>query len=66
MAIGLGLHVRVGMEDNFHIEKGNLASSNAELVKKAVDIAKLLGRPIATPAQAREIMGLPQEPRQYK
>ncbi|MCC8142083.1 MAG: 3-keto-5-aminohexanoate cleavage protein [Lachnospiraceae bacterium] len=64
-AIAMGCHVRVGMEDNIYIEKGKLASSNAELVQKAVDIATILGRPIATPSQAREIMGLPQEPRQY-
>jgi 3-keto-5-aminohexanoate cleavage enzyme len=66
MGISLGLHVRVGMEDNYYIEKGKLAASNAELVRKAVDIAKLLGRPIATPSQAREMIGLPREPRQYK
>jgi 3-keto-5-aminohexanoate cleavage enzyme len=66
MAIGLGCHVRVGMEDNTYLEKGRLAVSNAELVNKVVSLAKILGRPIATPAQAREIIGLPQEPRQYK
>ncbi len=65
-AIAMGLHVRVGMEDNIYIEKGKLAESNAQLVKKVVDIATILGRPIATPAQAREMMGLPQEPRQYQ
>lgn len=65
IAIAMGLHVRVGMEDNIYIEKGRLAGSNAELVKKAVDIAAMLGRPVATPAQAREMIGLPQEPRHY-
>lgn len=58
MAIVQGMHVRVGMEDNVYLEKGRLAKSNAELVEKIVQIAKLLGRPVATPAQAREIMGL--------
>ena len=58
MAIVQGFHVRVGMEDNVYMEKGVLAKSNAELVEKIVQIAKLLGRPIATPAQAREILGL--------
>lgn len=58
MAIVQGLHVRVGMEDNVYMEKGVLAKSNAELVEKIVQIAKLLGRKIATPAQAREILGL--------
>ncbi|MCD8152907.1 MAG: 3-keto-5-aminohexanoate cleavage protein, partial [Clostridiales bacterium] len=65
-AIAMGCHVRVGMEDNIYIEKGKLASSNAELVRKVVDIAKILGRPIATPAEAREIMGLPKELRMYE
>ena len=57
--ISLGGHVRVGFEDNLYLEKGVLAKSNGEMVAKAVSIAKLLGRPIATPAEAREILGLP-------
>lgn len=64
-AISMGLHVRVGMEDNIYIEKGRLAESNAQLVKKVVDIANILGRPVATPAQAREMLGLPAQPRKY-
>ena len=58
MAIIMGGHVRVGMEDNIYVEKGVLAKSNAELVEKAVRIAKELGREIATPDEAREILGL--------
>jgi 3-keto-5-aminohexanoate cleavage enzyme len=54
-----GGHVRVGFEDNIYLEKGVLAQSNGELVAKAVRIAKELGRPIATPAEARQILGLP-------
>jgi 3-keto-5-aminohexanoate cleavage enzyme len=65
MAMILGCHVRVGMEDNIYIERGKLAESNAQLVEKAVRIAKELGRPIATPAQAREMLGLP-GPRDFK
>ena len=57
--IALGGHVRVGFEDNLYMEKGVLAQSNGEMVAKAVEIAKLLGRPIATPDEAREILGLP-------
>lgn len=57
-SIILGGHVRVGMEDNLYLGRGQLAKSNAELVEKIVRIAKELGRPIATPAQAREILGL--------
>lgn len=64
MAICQGFHVRVGMEDNVYLEKGRLAQSNGELVEKIVTIAKLLGRPVATPAQAREMLGLG-EPRTW-
>ncbi len=58
MAIAMGGNVRVGLEDNIYIEKGVLARSNAELVEKVVRIAKELGRKIATPQRAREILGL--------
>ncbi|WP_117190113.1 BKACE family enzyme [Rhizobium terrae] len=54
----LGGHVRVGLEDNIYLEKGVLAESNAILVKKAVRILKELGGRVATPAEAREILGL--------
>lgn len=53
-----GGHVRVGFEDNIYIEKGVLAKSNGELVEKVVRIARELGREVATPAEAREILGL--------
>lgn len=56
--ISMGGHVRVGFEDNIYIEKGKLAKSNGEMVEKAVKIAELLGREIATPAEARKILGL--------
>ncbi|MCL2366902.1 MAG: 3-keto-5-aminohexanoate cleavage protein [Oscillospiraceae bacterium] len=59
MAILMGGHVRVGFEDNIYIEKGVLAKSNGELVEKAVRLAQELGRPIATPDEARKILGLP-------
>jgi 3-keto-5-aminohexanoate cleavage enzyme len=58
MAIIMGGHVRVGFEDNVYIEKGIPAKSNAELVERVVRIAKELGRAIATPKEAREILGL--------
>ena len=57
--ISLGGHVRVGFEDNLYMEKGVLAESNGQMVAKAVEIAKLLGREIATPDEAREILSLP-------
>jgi 3-keto-5-aminohexanoate cleavage enzyme len=53
-----GGHVRVGFEDNIYLEKGVLAKSNAELVSKAAKLAKELGRQIATPEEARRILGL--------
>lgn len=58
MAMVLGCHVRVGMEDGYYVERGRLAESNAQLVEKIVEIARLLGRRVATPGQARELLGL--------
>lgn len=53
-----GCHVRVGMEDNVYYRKGELAQSNGQLVEKIVKIADLLDRKVATPEEARKIMGL--------
>lgn len=58
LAIVMGGHVRVGLEDNIYVEKGVLAKSNAELVEKVVRLAKELGREVATPNEARAILGL--------
>ena len=55
----LGGNVRVGFEDNIYIEKGKLAKNNAESVGKIVRIAKELGREIASPAETREMLGIP-------
>ncbi|WP_435335825.1 3-keto-5-aminohexanoate cleavage protein [Haloarchaeobius sp. TZWWS8] len=57
-AITMGGHVRVGMEDNIYYRKGELAESNAQLVRRTARIAEELERPIATPAEAREMLGL--------
>jgi 3-keto-5-aminohexanoate cleavage enzyme len=56
MAISLGGHVRVGMEDNPFVVPGQYARSNAELVDKIVRIARELGRDIASPSEARRII----------
>ena len=56
-AIAMGGHVRVGLEDNIYYSRGKLAT-NDELVARVVRIAGELGRPVATPAKAREILGL--------
>ncbi|MCL2286335.1 MAG: 3-keto-5-aminohexanoate cleavage protein [Firmicutes bacterium] len=58
LAIISGGHVRVGFEDNVYLSRGVLAKSNGELVDKVVRIAKELGRAIASPAEARQILGL--------
>lgn len=55
----LGGHVRVGLEDNIYIRKGVLARDNAELVEKAVTIVENLGGSIASPSEARAMIGLP-------
>jgi uncharacterized protein (DUF849 family) len=57
-AVLLGGHPRVGLEDNLYLEKGKLAPSNAALVEKAAKIIEILGDHVATPADARQILGL--------
>jgi 3-keto-5-aminohexanoate cleavage enzyme len=57
-ALLMGGNIRVGLEDTAYYNKGELAKSNAQLVKRVVRIAKEIGRPIATPDQARKILGL--------
>ena len=58
MGMLLGGHVRVGMEDNLYISRGIMAENNAQFVEKIVRIAGEIGRPIATPDEARDILGL--------
>ncbi len=57
-AVLLGGHVRVGLEDNIYLGKGKLAPSNAALVEKARGIIEILGDHVATPADARQILGI--------
>ncbi len=65
LATLMGGHVRVGLEDNVYYSRGQKAKSNAELVQRSVRIAQELNRPVATPAQARAILGLRSQPSQY-
>jgi 3-keto-5-aminohexanoate cleavage enzyme len=58
VAIAMGGHVRVGLEDNLHYSRGRLAR-NEELVARVARIAAEAGRPVATPNQARKLLGLP-------
>jgi uncharacterized protein (DUF849 family) len=57
-AVILGGHVRVGLEDNLYLERGRLTPSNAALVAKATKIVELLGCAVATPADARQMLGI--------
>ena len=54
----MGGNARVGLEDNLYLERGRVAKSNAEQVAKIVRIARELGIEPATPAEARQILGL--------
>jgi len=54
----LGGHVRVGLEDNIYLGRGQLAPSNAALVEKAARIVEVLGDHVATAADARQILGI--------
>lgn len=58
IAIALGGHVRTGLEDNIYYSRGVLSEGNAPLVARLVRIAGELGRPVATPEEARGMLGL--------
>jgi 3-keto-5-aminohexanoate cleavage enzyme len=64
-SIVMGAHVRTGMEDNVYYKKGELAQSNGQLVERLAWFAQELGREVATPLQARQMLGLSETPRQY-
>lgn len=57
LAVVMGGHVRVGLEDNLYYHKGVLAT-NQQLVARVARIAAEVGRPVATPDEARQILGL--------
>jgi 3-keto-5-aminohexanoate cleavage enzyme len=58
ISLGFGGHVRTGLEDNVLYRPGELATGNEQLVERAVRLAAEFGRPIATPDEAREIVGV--------
>ncbi|HPQ43313.1 MAG TPA: 3-keto-5-aminohexanoate cleavage protein [Syntrophales bacterium] len=62
MALIMGGHIRVGMEDNIYLERGVLAKTNAQLVERVIRVCKEYGRDIATPAETRDILGLRKNP----
>ena len=59
MGLVLGGHVRVGLEDNLYFRKGQKAGGNAEMVARIKRIAEDMNREVATPNQARQMLGLP-------
>ena len=59
LSILLGGQVRVGFEDNVHYQKGQLAESNAQLVARAARLGRELGCEIVSPADARQMLGIP-------
>ena len=56
--LAMGSDVRVGLEDCIYLNKGVLAKSNAEMVEKAVSLARAIGKEPATPAEARAMWGM--------
>jgi 3-keto-5-aminohexanoate cleavage enzyme len=58
VTLALGGHIRTGLEDVVYVGPGKFADSNAQLVTKAKAICEAVGRPVATPARAREILGI--------
>ena len=59
--IAAGGHARAGLEDNIRLDKHTLAPSNAALVKRVTELCAGYERPVATPQQARQILGLSQK-----
>jgi uncharacterized protein (DUF849 family) len=56
--VAAGGHARAGLEDNIRLDRDHLAPSNAALIKRVTDLCEKYERPVATPAQARDILGL--------
>jgi len=65
LAILMGGHARVGMEDNIYYARGEKLKSNAQVVERTVRIAHELNREIATPAEARKMLGISETPSEY-
>ena len=61
-AASLGGNVRVGLEDNFYLPSGEMASSNGDLVAAAAQAVELSGRSVASPSDARALLSLQDPP----
>lgn len=55
--LAMGGHIRVGLEDNIYLGKG-IKATNVQLVERAVQVIKIFGKEVATPEEARQILGL--------
>ena len=62
LALMMGGHARVGLEDNLYYSRGRKLADNGEAVRRVVRIAGELNRTIATPAETRTLLGLPSKP----
>lgn len=60
LGLVMGGHVRTGLEDNIFYRRGELATGSAQLVERIVRLAAEVERPVATPTEARQILGLPE------
>jgi 3-keto-5-aminohexanoate cleavage enzyme len=58
IAMAMGGHVRTGLEDNIYYSYRELATSNAQLVERLVRLAREMGREVASPDEAREMIGV--------
>ena len=58
LAVQMGGHARVGLEDNIYLDKGVLAEGSAPLVARVVEEARAVGREVATPRVARDLLGI--------
>jgi uncharacterized protein (DUF849 family) len=59
IAAAMGGNFRVGLEDNFYLPNGDMAKSNGELVEAGANLARLIGREVATISEAREALNIP-------
>jgi 3-keto-5-aminohexanoate cleavage enzyme len=65
-SILLGGHLRLGFEDNLFFKRGELLKSTAQKVKQVVQLAEILERKVATPKEARQMLGISEVPRAYE
>ena len=58
LAAVMGGNIRVGLEDNFYLPNGDMATSNGELVDQAVSMARMIGREPTSIAETRELLNI--------